>query len=454
MTLAQAVVALSGAAHAQDAGLTRPELQPHRFDEDWRALCAPAQQTEVFDGLKCIALGKGATLTLGGELRERFELVRNPDFGIEQRSDRVLLHRAMLHADLRIGDSVRAFAQFGLFDTSGRQGPETPTDVGRLDLVQGFVDVSALLGSGRATLRGGRQEMSFGSSRLVGVREGPNVRRAFDGVRALWSAGERRADAFYVRPVTLAPGAFDDQTNDAEAFWGVYGSSPVMEALKADVYYLGLERDRSRFALGTDRERRHTIGVRLFGRSDGWDWDVEAAYQFGSFGARTIRAWTVASDVGFTFEGARFSPRLGLKADIASGDRDPADGRLGTFNALYPKLPYFSEASLVAPANIADLHPTVGLALTRTLSAELGWNFLWRETTRDAVYGPPLAPIAGTAGRGGRFIGHQLIAGLEWQATPNLTLAGQYVHFTRGDALRADGGRNVDFLFASAAYKF
>ena len=31
------------------------------------------------------------------------------------------------------------------------------------------------------TLRIGRQEMSYGSSRLVSVREGPNVRRSFDG---------------------------------------------------------------------------------------------------------------------------------------------------------------------------------------------------------------------------------------------------------------------------------
>jgi hypothetical protein len=140
----------------------------------------------------------------------------------------------------------------------------------------------------------------------------------------------------------------------------------------------------------------------------------------------------VASDIGYTFADAIFKPRIGLKADIASGDRRPEDGRLGTFNALYPKLPYFSEANLIAPANIVDVHPTIGLDFGSGVAVELGWNALWRQTTKDAVYGTPLNAVQGTAGAPGRFIGHQAIVDIEWQATANLTLAGGYVHFEPG----------------------
>jgi len=443
---------LASAAAAQE--VPHPAFEAHRFDEDWRALCSPVLQIEPLDSLKCVRLVPETTLTLGGELRERFEGVRNPDFGLEQRSDHVFLHRAMVHGDLRFGQNFRTFVQLGAFASSGREGPRAPTDLDRLDLVQGFIDFNVSVAGGAGTLRGGRQELSFGSSRLVAVRESPNVRRAFDGGRAFWGDGTTRLDAFYVRPVTIAPGVFDDPTNDAERFWGVYGATQVAGIWRVDLYYLGIERERARFASGPGREERQTIGARLFGASGGWDWDWEAAYQFGRFEGADIRAWTVATDTGFTVADLPLSPRLGVKADIASGDRDGADGRLGTFNALYPKFPYFSEANLVAPANIIDLHPSLQLQLTPTLAAELGWNALWRQTTRDAIYAPPLEPIARTAGRGGRFIGQQSIVGLEWQATRQLTIAGQYVHFWRGDTLREVGGRDVDFVTGSASWKF
>jgi hypothetical protein len=54
----------------------------------------------------------------------------------------------------------------------------------------------------------------------------------------------------------------------------------------------------------------------------------------------------------------------------------------------------------------------------------------------------------------GRFIGHQAIAGLTRQATPDLAVARQSVHFTKGPALRRTGGRDVDFIIAAACLSF
>jgi hypothetical protein len=296
--------------------------------------------------------------------------------------------------------------------------------------------------------------MSFGSSRLVSVRDGPNIRRAFDGGRAFWTDGSVRIDAFYVRPVELRPGSFDDRTSRSEEFWGAYATLPVSGHLKADLYYLGRDRDVARFAAGRGPETRHTIGGRLFGRSSGFDWDWEAAYQFGSFADQDIRAWTVATDTGYTFAEWPLKPRIGLKADLASGDGSRSDRTLGTFDPLYPKFPYFSEANLVAPANVLDLHPSLRLELTPQLSTEFGLNWLWRHRTADAVYEPPLNPIADTAGRRSRYIGVQAITGFEWKATHRLTVTGQYVHFRRGEALQEIGGRNVDFGLVSIGYRF
>jgi len=60
-------------------------------------------------------------------------------------------------------------------------------------------------------------------------------------------------------------------------------------------------------------------------------------YQWGSFGRGEIRGWMVASDTGYTFPSLPLKPRLGVKANIASGDEEPADQDLQTFNHLFPK---------------------------------------------------------------------------------------------------------------------
>lgn len=445
------IVAFAVGSPALAQAPPRPAFEPHRYDEDWRAWCVLAQPQGV-DRLKCLPV-EGATLTLGGDLRERVEVVRNPGFGLEQDSDQVFLHRALIHADLRVGDELRAFVQFGAFGASGREAAGPPTDRNDLDLAQAFVDVSAPVGDGRVTVRGGRQEVTFGSSRLVSVREGPNVRRAFDGMRGFWASDTIRADAFYLHPITIERGVFDDGAAEGEALWGVHATTPIAGSLKADLHYLGYRRERGTFAIGAAKERRHSIGARLFGESGGFDWDIEGVVQFGSFGDADIAAWTIASDIGFTFTDLPLTPRLGLKSDVASGDDNSADATLGTFNALYPKFPYFSEANLIAPANVIDLHPSVGLALSATLSVQFGWNVLWRQTTQDAIYMPPLAPIAASSG-GERFIGHQTIVGAQWSATDRVTISAQYVHFELGNTLDRLGGSQVDFGMVSTTARF
>jgi Alginate export len=448
--LAAAIIAAPATASTE-----RPGYATFRYDEDWRPLCSPSEERSTsLDAIKCIRITETTTLTLGGDLRVRTELVDNPGFGLRFDEDQAVLARATVHGDLRIGSSLRAFVQFGFYDQGGRTGGPLPTDVDRGDLMQGFIDVSAPVADGRITLRVGRQEIGLGSSRIVSVRDGPNIRRAFDGVRSFWSRGSYRIDAFYVRPITIDPGAFDDNATRGERLAGVYatGLVPGIAALHIDLYALDSNRDRARFGALTAGERRRTVGVRLSGKSRGFDWDIETAYQWGRFDTRPIAAWTIASNVGHTFAAVPLSPRIGLKADIASGDR--GGQRLGTFDALYPKFPYFSEANLFAPANIIDLHPEIGLTVTPRFKPYAGVDFVWRETVRDAVYTTPLVAIARTTGVGNRFTGTQAIAGFDWQASNRLVIAAQFVHFAPGRTVRDAGGRAVDFLVVSAAYRF
>src|SRR5208282_1941388 len=183
-------------------------------------------------------------------------------------------------------------------------------------------DLRAPLGQDESvTFRGGRQEITFGSARLVDVREGPNIRLSFDGGRAFYESPELRLDTFVLSPVATPPGVFNDHADLGQLFWGLYGVMPLeaVPGLHADLYYLGLTRHDATFNSGTADELRQSLGTRLWGRADAWDYDTEGVFQFGDFGTQDIRAWTVASNTGYTIADLWGQPRLGLQADVASG---------------------------------------------------------------------------------------------------------------------------------------
>jgi hypothetical protein len=240
------------------------------------------------------------------------------------------------------------------------------------------------------------------------------------------------------------------------------------------LYYLGLDRLDALFARGRAQEHRQTVGARLFGNRTGFDldeeefnfdsrrapdvetkfdWDVEGAYQFGSFGTAEIGAWMISSNWGYTFTEFALSPRLGLKADAASGDSNLHEQRLGTFNPLFPALRYYSLVRLFEPANLLDLQPSITVGLSKNLDATVAGSALWRVSMADAFYAPPLVPVNGTA-TGGRFIGQQVSAILAWKATTHLTVAFNYAHFIPGGSVKQAGGHSGDFFLALGQFKF
>ncbi len=173
-----------------------PKYQKLRYEEDYRYLQDPSKRTDWFDPIKYVPLSEEAYLSLGGLIRERYEYIHNPLWGQDPQDKRgVFLQRYMLHADVHVGAHVRVFGQLQSALESGRRGGPSPVDEDKLDLHQAFLDIALPLGESRTlTLRGGRQEMSYGSARLIDVRQGPNVRRSFDGARVLLQWHDWRID--------------------------------------------------------------------------------------------------------------------------------------------------------------------------------------------------------------------------------------------------------------------
>ncbi|HYB08326.1 MAG TPA: alginate export family protein [Alphaproteobacteria bacterium] len=436
-----------------------PETPYHflRYDDVPSDQENPAWPDDFWTPLKFIPLdiAPDSYINFGGELRERLEHFTNPFFGLTPReSTTYLLHRLLIEGDLHIGDGFRTFIQLGNeLATSPSTSP--PTDTNQLDLQQAFADLKAPLGQGASvTFRGGRQEITFGSSRLVDVREGPNIRLSFDGGRVFYESPELRLDAFVLSPVATPPGVFSDHADLGQLFWGLYGVMPVeaVPGLHADLYYLGLTRNNATFNSGTADEVRQSLGTRLWGRADAWDYDTEGVFQFGAFGTEDIRAWTLASNTGYTIGDLWGQPRLGLQADIASGGGP--GGTLKSFNPLFPKFAYFTEASINAPINMLDAFPSITVQPYRNFAVTSGVDFLWRYSIHDGFYQPPGVPLVSGSANDKRYLGEQYNLHAEWQATAHIDVNAVYVHFRADGFLKAANAKDIDYVGLWTSYKF
>ncbi|SRR6266568_1044483 len=437
--------------------LPPPSYKILRFDEDYSCLTNPANRSDWFDPVKYIPLRENEPywyLSFGGELRERFEGIHDDNFGIGSGPDSYWLQRVTLLGDLHLGERVRVFAEGISGVIAGQEQPAAPVQDDPIDLQFAFVDVLPYLTSDeRLTLRAGRFGMSFGSGRLVATRAAPNIPFKFDGFEMLYARPLWETTAFLTRPVKDS-GGFDGEDHST-AFWGFYLTHwfDAPHKLGMDLYYLGVTREHGRYASGAGNEHRHSLGAREFGAWDRWDWNAEEVLQVGSFGIDSILAWTASLDAGYTWD-ATLQPRVGLKVDVTSGDGNPHDGRLETFDALFFKSGYFNDASLLRPQNIIDVHPNVGANLTPTVSVNGGVDVFWRYSRNDAVYAVPGFVAIPALKTGSAYVGTALDINLEWRIQRHITAGASYVHFFTEDYVHAAGGRDVDYVSTTISFLF
>ena len=448
---------------------TRPEYQigsAGRFNEDWSVLRGVDLDAtdDVWDRLKFIPLTRDASvwLTLGGQLRERGEYFRHFLFGDSQPedTDAYLLSRVRLSADLHVTPYFRMFVEGKSAFALDRDlvGGRTTAFVDEFDLLNGFADIVLPLGDqASVTLRGGRQELMFGSQRLVGPGDFTQVPRTFEGGMGIIRVADWTVTSFWAQPVVVDKYRFNKSTSD-QRFFGVFGTGPVhVLPVNLDLYWLSADNAAATFNGTPGRERRHTFGGRTWGKigRTGLDFEVEGAAQVGTVGRGDVAASMFTTVVGYTLPVPRMSPRVYAEFDYASGDRKPG-GDVGTYNQLFPNNhSYFGYIDYIGRQNIAST--SAGLALTpvRDLTLSLQQYFFWRASDRDALYskaGTVLRPGTGTAAR---YVGAEIDLLATYNFTRHLQGYAGYSRFFAGEFIRKTGpSRDSDFLYGALQYTF
>lgn len=199
-----------------------PDFKPLRYDENYEALRKDTAEN-WYKTIKYMPLSPSGNsyLSFGGDVRYQYFYARNETWGEEpDDNDGYLLNRLLLHADVHAGKYLRTFLQLQSSNADGRIGP-SPVDQNPLELHQGFIDLNLVSTEKNSLIfRVGRQELSYGSQRLVAVREGPNNRQSFDAAKTIAKFGSYAGHFFYGHYVVAESGIFDDSSKRQKTFVG------------------------------------------------------------------------------------------------------------------------------------------------------------------------------------------------------------------------------------------
>ncbi|TCC89547.1 hypothetical protein EZ428_16100 [Pedobacter frigiditerrae] len=428
-----------------------------RYDEDYQHLATDTNTWYKKIKFLPLSSNKKVYASFGGEFRTQYFKYTNPDWGdAVQDNDGFVLSRYLFHGDLHVGKGLRAFVQLQGGMSNGEIEEPSPVNQNPLDLHQAFVDINLPIQENTIVLRLGRQEISYGSQRIVSVREAPNNRQSFDGAKLIFNSNKIRLDAFFTNYVQVKKGIFDDDPSKAIRFWGAYGAlSKLLPFDNLDVYYFGYKRKSSAFDEGKGQEMRHSLGLRAARSYARFQYDTEGLYQFGNFSGKDISAWTMSANLSYSLINVPYQPKIGLKTEAISGDKVYGDEELNTFNPLFPRGGYFGLAALIGPANLFDIHPYLEISLSKTITFIQDYDVFWRMQKNDGIYAVNGRLLYSGKNTISKYIGAQLGSTLEYVPTNYLYFRAEFTWFNSGSYLKESGsGKDITMLGATATFKF
>ena len=423
------------------SGIIPPSF--HEFDFSY-VDAIPFEKRDWAEKLKRIELGEHFLFSTGGEFRTRYNSETNTR--LLGKNDTYQLFRGRAYTDLWYEDMFRVYAEFYYGDTIWQDVAPYARDVNRGDIQSLFVDVKVgELDGNPGYVRVGRQELVYGSQRLLSAVDWGNNRVRFEGVKGFYRSDKLDADVFATRPVPHKFGELDSVDKN-QIFSGAWFTYKPKKGTFIDAYYLNLDNRNPNVAKGqftSGFSNVSTVGGRYLTRTDdGFLADLEGAVQFGKWADQSILAQMFSANVGYYFKDVWSTPTFWVGYDYASGDPDPnKTATHRTFNQLFAfGHYYFGFTDLVGRQNINDFNVQAYAYPTEWVTTGVQYHVFRLAADKDALYNAAGAAIRRDAtGASGNDVGSEIDVLVNFHLTARQDVFVSYSHFFAGDFVKRTG---------------
>lgn len=374
------------------------------------------------------------------------------------------LWRYRQYVDLKYSDDFRVYAE--MIDASMGNNPLTTTgiDINRWDLQNLLVDIKIAERDDKPVyFRVGRQELLYGSQRLISPLDWANTRRNFEGLKVFSKGDDWDFDAWCTRPVnTATPGdgplshfmTHPDYENMSHTFSGAWWTYKAVKDQTWDVYWIWDWNKKVVFP-NMPGGNRHTFATRWlrsfpvtdFGEVDRtWLAEVEGGYQVGDDFGRRVNAGFVTTGLGHQWTGTRWMPTLWAYYDWASGSRTYGSGPDNTFAQQYGLTHAFlGQIDNLARQNIADINAKFSITPTKKLVMEAQFHWFDLQTSSDVLYNITGQPFGKP--NTGKHVGEEVDLVATYTYNPNFSIQLGYFYMWYGDFVQNNLPRGNAYQF-------
>jgi hypothetical protein len=430
------------------------------FDADFSYLDKPdAELQSPFDVLHRMHIGDNFMLSFGGE--ERLRIVNEVNSRLTGKDNNYQLLRTRAYGDLWYQDRFRVYVEFIDAETYNQNLAPLPIDVNKSDLLNAFVDIKIMdLCDTPVYFRGGRQELAYGSQRLISPLDWANTLRTFEGAKVFRYAENFEASAFWVQPVIINPVRFDS-VDDKQNFTGVWFTYRPVKGQAIDLYFLNLDNGNHNVT-GQNAVpgsfNTSTIGSRYAGNYKNLLFDFEGMYQFGSWSNQNTSAAAYTTALGWNFADVPMTPQFWVSWDYASGDHNPGTtGTHGTFNQLFPfGHYYFGFIDDVGRMNIEDFNMQLVVWPTKWITSWAQFHVFRLDSAKDALYGASGVVLRrDPTGKSGTDVGDELDLVTNFHLAQNQDICIGFSKLFEGAFLRNTGpGPSPELFYVQYSFRW
>ena len=407
------------------------------------------------DDLKRMDWGDKIKADIGGQYRARYMHEQGfRGLGLTGKNDEFLLQRLRLFANIQLGSFGRVYAEGLDASSEFNRLPARGIEVSRFQLQNLFYETGAmdLDPLGKMTMRFGRQELLYGTQRLISPLDWANTRRTFDAARVLMSNDKYNFDLFVSHPVSTQAKHFNTPLADA-VFGGGWFTYKGIKNQTFDFYALQYQNYRT-----PQHFNFTTLGNAWVGSEGNFLWDLEGGVQFGnnSNGSNHRKIFSTTG-VGYKEETAPWKPTLWAYFDYADGGTPV--GRGNGFNQLFPLgHKYLGFMDLYGRSNIESPNVLLTLQPTDKLKLLLWYYYFMLQRKSDSPYNVSGTAFNGANVAGSRSLGNELDLTAAYTINPRMDLLFGYSHFWSGAYYRKTPGTpfkgDADFFYTQFQWNF
>jgi hypothetical protein len=418
----------------------------------------------IFDHTKRLHPTDDWMFSIGGEERVRYE--NFPDFQLSGKDQTQTLERQRVYADLWYKDLFRVYVEYADAQSIQPRLPPSPIDVRRNDLLNAFVDVKlAEIDDNPLYFRIGRQELIYGSERLISSFDWANVLRNFEGVKTWYRSEKLDVDAFYVQPIIPNADHGLSSIDDKQGFAGLWATYRPRKDELIDLYVLNLENHNPATPAFLDEKGGRgglnvtTFGTRYFGEQEGQGllWDFEPMLQIGQFTNESMLAYGWALGVGWHFPDLPADPSIWVYDEFASGTHHPGQGQDHTFNQLFPfGHYYFGWLDIVGRQNINDANADLRFYPTKWITVLLQYHHFNLDSATDALYNARGVAIRrDPTGRAGNDVGDEMDYCINFHLDMHSDILVGYSKLFAGEFIKKTGpGGSPEFTYVQYSFRW